>query len=62
MYQSPDMHLAITRDRHSDLLREARNRELARLATADRPGLLSRLRERFAAAGTKQPEPRAAQS
>ena len=56
------MHLAIMRDRHSDFLREARNLELARLATADRPSLLSRLRERFAAAGTKRPEPRAAQS
>jgi hypothetical protein len=60
MYQSPHTHLAIARDRHADLLREARNLELARLATADRPSLLSRLRERFAASETKQPEPRAA--
>jgi hypothetical protein len=44
MSYNPDTHLAIARERQGDFLREARRRELARLATADRPGPLARLR------------------
>ena len=60
MNGSPYMHLVIMRDRHADLLREARKHELARQATAGRPGVLARLRARFGAEGSRQPAPRAA--
>jgi hypothetical protein len=57
---NPSTHLDISRARHSDLLREARQRELARSVSEDRPGLLERLRSRFGATGAKQPVARAA--
>jgi len=39
--------MAITQARHDDFVREARQRELARLVTKDRPGLLVRVRGLF---------------
>jgi hypothetical protein len=60
MNGSPYMHLAIMRDRHADMLREARKHELARRATEGRPGVFARLRARFGADGSRQPAPRAA--
>jgi hypothetical protein len=53
MYTSPHTHLAISRERHEDMLREARNRELARLVEGDRPGLLARVRKLFPHRGAK---------
>lgn len=53
------MHLAIMRDRHADMLREARRHELARSATEGRPGVFARLRALFGTQGSRQPEPRA---
>jgi hypothetical protein len=47
MYYSPHTHLDISRQRHEDMLREARKHELARLVEDDRPGLASRLRKHF---------------
>jgi hypothetical protein len=44
MYYSPHTHLAISHERHSDMLREAHKRQLARLVPDDRPSLLSRIR------------------
>jgi hypothetical protein len=44
---NPHTHLAIQRERHADMLREARNRELARLVSDERPGRLERLRNLF---------------
>jgi hypothetical protein len=44
MYYSPHTHLAISRERQEDMLREAHKRQLARLVSDDRPSLLSRIR------------------
>jgi hypothetical protein len=56
MYANPHTHLALARARHEDMLREARQRELARLATSDRPGVLDRLRSFVAShRGAKRP-------
>jgi hypothetical protein len=41
---NPHTHLAISRDRHEDMLREARKAELARLVQDERPGIVTRLR------------------
>jgi hypothetical protein len=57
---NPTTHLEISRARQSDLLREARQRELARSLSAPRRGLLERLRSHFGGSGAKQPVPRAA--
>jgi hypothetical protein len=55
MYYSPHTHLAITRERHEDMLREARKRQLARLVPNDRPSLLSRIRSLIGERSAKQP-------
>jgi hypothetical protein len=47
MYYDPHTHLAIARDRHEDMLREARKATLARSVQDDRPGLVMRLRGLF---------------
>jgi hypothetical protein len=47
MYLNPHTHMAITQARHDDFVREARQRELARLVSKDRPGLLVRVRGLF---------------
>jgi hypothetical protein len=60
MYYSPHTHLAISRERQDDLLREARNRELARLVSDDRPSLLSRVRGFIGQHSAKQPVARTA--
>jgi hypothetical protein len=57
---NPTTHLEISRARQSDLLREARQHELARSVSADRPSLLQRLRSHFGGSGAKQPAVRAA--
>jgi hypothetical protein len=44
MYYSPHTHLAISHERHADMLREANKRQLARLVPNNRPSLLSRIR------------------
>jgi hypothetical protein len=54
---NPQTHLDIARERHADLLREARKLELARQFSAGRPGLFARLRTRLAVRGVKQPLP-----
>jgi hypothetical protein len=53
MYTSPHTHLAISRERHEDMLRDARNRELARLVQRDRPSLIARVRRLFPDRGAK---------
>jgi hypothetical protein len=45
MYYSPHTHMDISRQRHEDMLREARNLQLARLVEDDRPGIVARLRK-----------------
>jgi hypothetical protein len=45
MYYSPHTHLDISRQRHEDMLRDARKQELARLVEDDRPGLVARFRK-----------------
>jgi hypothetical protein len=47
MYSHPHTHLAISHERHEDMLREARKSELARLVQHERPGLVTRLRGLF---------------
>jgi hypothetical protein len=47
MYYDPHTHLTIARDRHEDMLREARNAELARLVQDERPSIVTRLRGLF---------------
>jgi hypothetical protein len=54
---SPHTHLAISHERHSDLLREAHKRELARLVPDNRPSLLSRIRGLIGLRSVKQPRP-----
>jgi hypothetical protein len=56
---NPHTHLEFTRARHADLLREARNRELARRLSEGRPGLAVRLWARLAWGRATRPEPRA---
>jgi hypothetical protein len=53
MYYSPHTHLAISHERHEDMLRDARNRELARLVEDDRPGLVARVRNLFPSRGER---------
>ena len=60
MYYNPHTHLAIARERQADMIREARNRELARRVADERPGLISRLRARFGEYGARQPVARPA--
>jgi hypothetical protein len=47
MYYSPHTHMDISRERHEDMLRDARKRELARLVEDDRPSLVARARKLF---------------
>jgi hypothetical protein len=47
MYTNPHTHLAIARERHADLVREAERRNLAAAFKDERPGFLSRLRSRL---------------
>jgi hypothetical protein len=52
MYANPHTHLALARARHEDMIRDAQKHELARLATSDRPGLLTRLRSLVGSRGS----------
>ena len=52
---SPHTHLAISHERHSDLLREAHKRELARLVQDNRPSRLSRIRSLIGQRSAGQP-------
>jgi len=54
---SPHTHLAISHERHSDLLREAHKRQLARLVPDDRPSLLSRFRSLVGRRSVTQHQP-----
>jgi hypothetical protein len=47
--------MAITQARHADFVREAEQRELARLVTKDHPGLVTRVRGFF---GERRPATR----
>jgi hypothetical protein len=59
MYYDPHTHLAIARDRHEDMLREARKAQLARSVEADhRPGIVARLRGLFGERVKHEPAPR----
>jgi hypothetical protein len=60
MYYSPHTHLAISRERQEDMLREAHKRQLARLVPNDRPSLLSRFRSLIGQRSAKQPVARPA--
>jgi hypothetical protein len=60
MNYHPHTHLDIARQRHADMLREARKGELARSVADPRPGLISRLRAFFGTRGAKQPVARPA--
>jgi hypothetical protein len=53
MYYSPNTHLDISRERHEDMLRDARKRELARLVEDDRPSLVARARKLFPGRGER---------
>jgi hypothetical protein len=55
MYYDPHTHLTIARDRHEDMLREARNAELARLVQDERPSIVTRLRGLFGHRVKQQP-------
>jgi hypothetical protein len=55
MYYSPHTHLAISRARQEDMLREAHKRQLARLVPEDRPSLLSRIRSLIGERSAQQP-------
>lgn len=55
MYYDPHTHLTIARDRHEDMLREARNAELARLVQDERPSIVTRLRGLFGHRAKHQP-------
>ena len=57
MYYSPHTHLAISRERHEDMLREAHKRQLARLVTDNRPSLLSRIRSLIGHRSVTQHQP-----
>jgi hypothetical protein len=56
MYYSPHSHLAIARDRHEDMLREAERARLARSFEDERPSAFSRLRTHLSR--KREPEPR----
>ena len=60
MHYSPNIHLAIARERQADMIREARQHELARRVTAEQPSLISRLRARFGRHAAGQPVARPA--
>ena len=60
MYYSPHTHLAISHERHSDLLREAHKRQLARLVPDNRPSLVSRIRSLIGQRSVRQPVARPA--
>jgi hypothetical protein len=53
---SPHIHLDIARARHSDMLRAAEHARLVASFEAQRPGFLSRLRDRL---GRRRAEPQA---
>jgi hypothetical protein len=57
---SPHTHLAISRERQEDMLREAHKRQLARLVSDDRPSLLSRIRSLVGQRSVRQPVARPA--
>jgi hypothetical protein len=56
MYYSPHSHLAIARDRHEDMLRQAERDRLARRFEDERPNAFSRLRTYLAR--KREPSPR----
>ena len=59
MYYDPHTHLTIARDRHEDMLREARKAQLARSVEVDqRPGIVARLRGLFGERVKHEPAPR----
>ena len=59
MYYDPHTHLTIARDRHEDMLREARKAQLARSVEGPRgPGILARVRGLFGERVKHEPAPR----
>jgi hypothetical protein len=59
MYSNPHTHMAIARERHEDMLREARKAELARSVEDDRrPGIVARLRGLVGERVKHEPAPR----
>ena len=54
---NPHTHLDIARARHADMVRSAEHSRLVASFEAQRPGFLSRLRDRF---GHRRAEPRRA--
>jgi hypothetical protein len=60
MYYSPHTHLAISRERQEDMLRDAHKRQLARLVSDDRPSLLRRIRSLVGERSVRQPVARPA--
>jgi hypothetical protein len=60
MYYNPHTHLDIARQRHADMLRDARKRELAHSVAEPRPGLIVRLRGFFGTRRAQQPVARPA--
>jgi hypothetical protein len=58
MYYDPHTHLTIARDRHEDMLREARKAQLARNVEAPRPGIVARLRGLLGERVKHEPAPR----
>jgi hypothetical protein len=55
MYYSPHTHLAISHERHEDMLREAHKRQLARLVPDNGTSLLSRIRSLIGQRSAGQP-------
>jgi hypothetical protein len=55
MYYDPHTHLALSRDRSEDMVREARKSELARLVQDERPSVVTRLRGLFGHRAKHQP-------
>jgi hypothetical protein len=58
MYSNPHTHMAIARERHEDMLREARKAELARSVEGHRPGIVTRVRGLFGERVKHEPAPR----
>jgi hypothetical protein len=59
MYYDPHTHLTIARDRHEDMLREARKAQLARSVEVHRgPGIVARVRGLFGERVKHEPAPR----
>jgi hypothetical protein len=58
MYYDPHTHLTIARDRHEDMLREARKAQLARSVEGHRPGIVARLRGVLGERVKHEPAPR----